>query len=102
MEEGEVRVPAPDNWPGSGSRSSSLPWSGPWHQGMSSLSRLQPLPDSVPSRSEGRATHGEVDAKSQLQLGWRVRGWPQQEGVWINMLLGVCFPGFSHRVNGGG
>ena len=54
MEEGEVRVPAPDNWPGSGSRSSSLPWSGPWHQGMSSLSRLQPLPDSVPSRSEGR------------------------------------------------
>ena len=47
-------IPAPDNWPGSGSRSSSLPWSGPWHQGMSSLSRLQPLPDSVPSRSEGR------------------------------------------------
>ena len=40
----------------------------------------------------GWATHGEVDAKSQLQLGWRVQGWPQQEGVWINMLLGVCFP----------
>lgn len=40
----------------------------------------------------GRATHGEVDAKSQLQLGWGVRGWPQMEEVWINMLLGVCFP----------
>lgn len=40
----------------------------------------------------GRATHSEVDAKSQLQLGWGgVRGWPQMEEVWINMLLGVCF-----------
>lgn len=29
-----------------------------------------------------------------LNFNWvgGVRGWPQMEEVWINMLLGVCFP----------